>query len=77
MTRETEGVTLKNGGRGATRGSKGRVVVQNRGRFGFDFSVAVKDPKSTSGVRVLYMSREDAYDMADALDVVLSETESK
>jgi hypothetical protein len=77
VARTREGVALKNGGRGATRGTKGRAIVQNRGRFGFDFSVAVKDPQSASGVRVLYMTRDDAYDMADALDVVLSETESE
>lgn len=77
MTKSTDGVALKNAGAGATRGTKGRVVVQNRGKFGLDFSVALKDPEKPSGVRVLYMSRQDAYDLADALDVVLSETESE
>jgi hypothetical protein len=57
------------------RAVKGRMTAQTRGRFGFDFSVSVVDPASTNGVRVLYMTRQDADDLADAIDAVLEATE--
>lgn len=77
MATTAEGVALKNGGRGATRGSKGQVTAQNRGRYGHDFSIAVKDETAPSKQRVLYMSVEDAYDLADVLDALLEAVEEK
>lgn len=75
MSRTSEGVEFKkNAGGGAARAVKGRVSAQTRGKYGFDFSVAID---TLDGHRVLYMLRDDAYDLADALDVVLAETESK
>ena len=75
MSTTPEGVALKNGGAGSTRGAKGRMTAMTRGRFGFDFSVSIQDPASPNGVRVLYMDRQDADDLADCLDAVLEATE--
>lgn len=69
-----DGVTLKNAGAQATRGTKGLVSAQNRGRFGFDFSISRVDPEAPNGVRVLYINRQDAEDLADVLDAVLDAT---
>lgn len=72
-----EGVTIKNAGAGALRAIKGKMQAQSRGKFGYDHSVSIQDPESPSGVRVLYLMKQDAYDLADALDVLLATEENE